>query len=62
MARIFMYHGKELADPDPAMTAEQVRDLHSVTHPELANASVTGPRKSGEDQIFTFARAVGAKG
>ncbi|MGH7468716.1 MAG: PRTRC system protein C [Longimicrobiales bacterium] len=62
MPRKFIYHGMELVDPDPQMSVEQVRDLHSVTHPELANASVTGPRKSGEDQIWTFARAVGAKG
>lgn len=62
MARKFMFNGMELVDPDEKLTPEQVRDVHSISHPELATATVTGPSKSGDDQIYKFTRAVGAKG
>jgi len=62
MARKFMWRGLELVDPDPGLTPEQVRDVHAISHPELATATVTGPRKSGEDDVYTFERAIGAKG
>ena len=60
--RKFKYNGMELADPDATLSAEQVKDIYAIQYPELANASITGPRKSGEDQEYTFSRAVGAKG
>ena len=62
MARKFKYNGMELADPDPKMTPDKVRDLLSVSYPDLATATVEGPAKEGDDQVFTFKRAVGAKG
>lgn len=62
MARKFSYNGMELADPDPAMKPDQVKEVYAVTYPELTNASVTGPEKVGDDQVFKFSRAVGAKG
>lgn len=62
MTRKFKYNGMEIADPDPKMKPDQVRDLLSVTYPDLATAKVEGPKKDGEDEVFTFTRAVGAKG
>ncbi len=62
MARKFMFNGMELVDPNPSMTPEQVKGLHAIDHPELTTATVTGPEKSGEDQVYKFVRAVGAKG
>lgn len=62
MARKFTYNGMELPDPDPNMSTAQVKDLYAITYPELTNASVTGPEKVGDDQVFKFSKAVGAKG
>lgn len=62
MARKFMWNGMELVDPDAQLTPEQVRDIHAISHPELTTATVTGPKKSGEDDVYTFQRAIGAKG
>lgn len=62
MARVFSYNGMELADPDPGMSTDQVRELYAITHGELNTATVTGPKKRGDDQVYTFSRALGRKG
>ena len=62
MARKFTYNGMELPDPSPELSAQQVRDIYSATYPDLATASITGPEKVGDDQVFKFSRAVGTKG
>jgi len=38
MVRKFIYDGKELGDPDPAMSIEEVRQAHAEFFPELYNA------------------------
>lgn len=62
MARKFRYNGMDLDDPDPQMKPEEVKQVFALTYGELNNASVTGPTKEGDDQVYTFSRAVGAKG
>jgi len=62
MARRFNYNGMVLTDPDPSLTPEQVKEIYSAQYAELTNAAVTGPTKEGDDQVFKFSRAVGAKG
>jgi PRTRC genetic system protein C len=61
MARRFVYNGMELNDV-AGLTPEQVRQLHAATYPELTTATITGPEKQGDDEVWKFARAVGAKG
>lgn len=62
MARKFLYNGMELADPDASLTPEQVRDIYAIQHAELTTATISGPENQGEDKIFKFQRAIGAKG
>lgn len=61
MARIFIYDGKELPDPDPGMSIEEVRQSLTDYFPELSNAeTLTGKR--GDDETITFKKRVGVKG
>jgi PRTRC genetic system protein C len=62
MPRKFSYNGMELPDPDPSMEVNQVKELYTATYPELNNASTTGPEKVGDDEVYKFSKAVGAKG
>ncbi len=61
MARKFYYDGKELPDPDPAMSIDEVRQSMSDFFPELSNATHTS-KKDGDDEVITFAKRVGTKG
>ena len=68
MARVFVYDGRELPDPDPKMAVEEVRQNMSSFFPELANADTTHSKRKGktdpsvEDDIYEFKRRVGTKG
>ena len=62
LTREFTYNGMRLADPGPAFTPDQVRDLYSAQYPELTTATVDGPEYAGEVASFKFVRAAGAKG
>lgn len=59
--RKFVVDGKLYPDPDPTMTADEVRQNLSSMLPELANAE-THQSKDGDDTIYTFERRVGTKG
>lgn len=62
-ARKFVYNGMELADIDPSMKPEQVRDIWAGTYGELTNAKVKGPEKDADGrQVYTFVRNVGHLG
>ncbi|WP_175773011.1 PRTRC system protein C [Paraburkholderia phenazinium] len=60
--REFAYNGMKFADPGPAFSPDQVRDLYSAQYPELTTATVDGPEIAGEVAIYKFVRAAGAKG
>lgn len=62
LSRSFTYNGIKLPDPDPRMTADEVKNLYSHQYPELATAAVTGPYATGEQLIYSFVRAIGTKG
>lgn len=55
-------NGVKLPDPDPRMTAEEVKVACSHQYPELARATMTGPEASGDYLLFSFVRAIGTKG
>jgi PRTRC genetic system protein C len=42
LSRNFTYNGLKLPDPDPRMTAEEVKSLYSHQYPELATAAIAG--------------------
>lgn len=62
MAREFSFNGVKLPDPNPALTAEQVRDFYAATYPDITTASITGPEPVGSKMRFSFDRAIGSKG
>jgi len=62
MSRSFSYNGVKLPDPDPRLTAEEVKTIYSNQYPELATAAITGPEASGEHLQYSFVRAIGTKG
>jgi PRTRC genetic system protein C len=62
LARSFSYNGVKLPDPDPRMTPEEVKAVYSHQYPELTTAAITGPEASGEQLLYSFARAIGTKG
>ncbi|WP_321871217.1 PRTRC system protein C [Paraburkholderia tropica] len=62
LIREFTYNGMKFADPGPAFSPNDVRDLFSAQYPELTTAAVDGPEFVGEVAIYKFVRAAGAKG
>lgn len=62
LTRSFSYAGVTLPDPNPSLTADQVRDVYSATYPELATASVEGPETRDGKMVYTLRRAAGMKG
>ena len=62
LTRKFQYNSIKLADPNPGMTPEQVKDLYAATYPELTNSVVEGPITKGGEAVYEFKRAVGSKG
>lgn len=67
LKRVFLYkkNGKEikLQDPDTAMPPAKVAVFYSNLYPELANASVQGPKYSDNGEaIYTMSATIGTKG
>ena len=62
LTRQFKYQGLTLPDPGPGVSAEAVKTLYSNTYPELANASIDGPKMKGSTMLYEFVRAVRDKG
>lgn len=60
--RVFVYNGQEYPDPDPALTAEQVRRELARFVPELTNADVREERRADGTAQFIFSRRLGTKG
>jgi PRTRC genetic system protein C len=60
--REFFYNGTRIPDPAPSLTVEQVREILTPSHPEIATATLTGPEDTGGALRYTFSRAIGSKG
>lgn len=60
--RKFKYNSVTLPDPNPDMSADEVREMYAAQYPELLNAVVEGPVTKDNVSTFTFTRAAGAKG
>ncbi len=61
MARVFVYDGRQIPDPDPKLSVDDVRKRLADFFPELVNSDVQ-ERKEGEDTVYTFTRRLGTKG
>ena len=62
LKRSFAFLGLKLPDPNPKLTAEEVRSFYSAQYPDLSTASITGPEAAGDKLVFRFERAIGTKG
>jgi PRTRC genetic system protein C len=62
LKRSFSFQGLKLPDPNPKLTAEEVRPFYSAQYPDLATAAITGPEAVGDKLIFRFERSIGTKG
>lgn len=65
--RIFMHGTMRLADPNPAMTPQEVRAHYAATYPDLTSASVTlegTPKEENgtKTETWQLKRSVGTKG
>lgn len=60
--RIFRYNGQDLADPNPTLDADTVMRTYAAQFPELATASVEGPKTEDGKQVYTFQTRIGTKG
>lgn len=62
LTRKFTYNSIELADPNPVLTPEQVKEIYQPDYPELLNSLIEGPVTKNGVAVYRFTRAVGAKG
>jgi len=60
--RVFVYNGQEYPDPDPELTADQVRRELARFVPELTNADVREERRADGTTQYVFAKRLGTKG
>jgi len=75
MKRVFVYDGREIQDPDPKMTPDEVRQYYVQYYPELSNAEIKESKRKvpeatvngvvipeHQDDIYEFKKRVGTKG
>jgi len=62
LEREFSYNGLRLADPNPNLTVEEVRNLYAISYPEITTAAIEGPEALGNKLIYRLTRAIGSKG
>lgn len=60
--RVFKHGGRELSDPNPEMTPEEVMGFYSNQYPELTTSNVHGPKIENEKAVYEFKTTVGTKG
>jgi PRTRC genetic system protein C len=61
LPREFYFDGRKLADPNPALSIDEVRNHFSGVYPSLNNSSYT-EEITGKAHKVTFTAAVGSKG
>lgn len=54
LRREFLWAGQRLADPDPSMTPEEVRDYYAELYPELTTAAVTPLEEADGKATFSL--------
>ena len=59
--RTFMYDGRAFPDPDPNLSADDVRKQLAEFFPELTNAD-TREEKREDGTVYVFSKRIGTKG
>ncbi len=62
LQRTFNYNGCLLADPDPQLSPERVKDFYSTAYPELTTAIVEAPIEINGRLEYSIRKAVETKG
>jgi PRTRC genetic system protein C len=62
LTRKFMFKNKELADPNPELSVEEVLKQYVPKHEELTTATISGPEIKDDKAVYTFNTTVGTKG
>lgn len=60
--RQFKFGNRQLDDPDPDMTPEEVMQFYAGTYSELTTSNVHGPKMEGDVAVYEFKTTVGTKG
>ncbi len=60
--RVFRHGTRNIPDPDPSLTPEQVRALLTAGDPSFASAVLQGPTYENGTAIYTLTTTVGTKG
>lgn len=60
--RQFKHGNRQLDDPDPDMTPEEVMQFYAGTYPELTTSNVHGPKMENDVAVYEFKTTVGTKG
>jgi len=59
--RVFVVDGREMPDPDPSKSVEEVQRHFADFFPEVATAEAQETQR-GDDTVINFHRRVGTKG
>lgn len=60
--RVFKMKDRNLADPDPSLTPDEVMAFYSNQYPELVTSNVFGPTMKNDEAVYEFRTSVGTKG
>ena len=62
LSRIFIYDNKELQDPNPKFSEDEVKKFYSGTYASLINAKVESREIKDDVMHITFSEQTGTKG
>lgn len=62
LIRIFRYSGRDLPDPHPEMTTEEVLEHFTSDYPKLLGGKVIPPVQEGDRLIYELRENFGDKG
>jgi PRTRC genetic system protein C len=62
LPREFLWCGATLMDPDPGLSAIQVRDLYATQYPELTTAAINEAVERNGRRVIEFVKKAATKG
>ena len=62
LPRVFEFQGRQLADPNPDLNLDQVKEVLAVAHPSITNAEIKGPEVTSTAQVYKVQTNYGTKG
>ncbi len=62
LARAFRFNGRDLPDPAPALTPDEVLKHYSAQYPKLIGGKVLPAKLEGDTQVYEMKALYGDKG